>query len=102
MEFANEMARLRGEIEQLRDMRMVLKRRLRRHALDLRKSMHDKRAAMRQSAMEQAAGFKASLSSFVSDCRRRMCEMMGQLQKERSAARRNWFSGDRPAGMRHS
>lgn len=90
MGLADDMGRLRREIEELRGARRALSKRLSRYASELRHSSHEKRAAIHRANADQAAKTKAALSSFVSGCRRTVGNLVGNFQRERSAARRGW------------
>ncbi len=91
MGFADDMERLRHEIEELRGARIALKNRLNHHAVDLRRGMNEQRAMMRRQHAEQAARTKAAMASFVFNTRRMMRETIGSFQREREGAHRAWM-----------
>jgi hypothetical protein len=91
MGFADDMGRLRSEIEELRSARIALKNRLNHYAGDLRRGMNEQRSAMHQQQTAQAAMTRAAMESFVSNTRRTMREMMGSFQRERDTAHRAWM-----------
>ena len=91
MGFADDMGRLRSEIEELRSARIALKNRLNHYAADLRRGMNEQRSAMHKHQAAQAAMTRAALESFVSNTRRTMREMMGSFHRERDTAHRAWM-----------
>jgi hypothetical protein len=91
MGFADDMERLRHEIEELRGARIALKNRLNHYAADLRRGMNEQRSTMRQHHAEAAARTKTAMTSFVSNTRRMMRETMGSFQRERDSAHRAWM-----------
>ncbi len=93
MGFADDMGRLRHEIEEMRSARIALKNRLNHYAADLRSGMNEQRSAMHQHHAAQAAMTRAALESFVSNTRSTMRETMGSFQRERGAAHRAWMRG---------
>lgn len=95
MGLAEDMGRLRREVEELRTARIALKRRLSRFASDLRQSMSQTRAAIRREQAETARTLRNALSSFVSSCKQTRRETLGAHRKERTAARDAWFQGRR-------
>ena len=91
MGYADEMGRLRHEIDEMRGDRIALKERLNHYAADLRRDMNQQRSTMRQHNSEEAARTKAAMTSFVTNMRSTMRETMGGFQRERDAAHRGWM-----------
>jgi hypothetical protein len=104
MAYAEDMSRLRQEIEELRSSRIALKNRLHHFATDLRRAMNEQRAAMRDHNVEQAAKTRDLLASFVGTMRNTMRDTLGGFQRERHNAHRGWMrmgsyhAGGRKAG----
>ncbi len=91
MGFADDMGRLRHEIEEMRGNRIALKNRLNHYAADLRRGMNEHRSTMRRHNTEEAARTRAAMASFVSNTRRMTRETMNSFQRERDAAHRGWM-----------
>ncbi|HEY2104745.1 MAG TPA: hypothetical protein VGH29_03110 [Candidatus Binataceae bacterium] len=99
MGYADDMSRLRHEIDQLHGARVELRGRLHRFATDLRRNMNEQRSAMRQHNAEEAARTRTALTSFVSNMRQMMHETISGFEHERHAAHSAWMRT--PRARRH-
>jgi hypothetical protein len=103
MAYAEDMSRVRREIEEMRSSRIALKKRLNHFAADLRRAMNEQRSSMRDHNGEQADKTRAALASFVVNMRSATHDMLGGFQRERHNAHRGWMrmtmhGGGRTAG----
>lgn len=93
MKLAEDMGRLRHEIEEIRSARIALKKRLGRFASDLRQNMNQTRASFRREQADRARAVRNALDSFVRMLRHTSRETLNSYRSERAAARDAWFPG---------
>ncbi len=91
MSLANDMTNLRREIDELRNGRAALRRRLSHFATDLAHSMARQRADFRHKHGEETAHMKAMLSDFAANCTKTIGHMLREFRRENTAARHAFF-----------
>ncbi|HEV3109437.1 MAG TPA: hypothetical protein VGY99_03000 [Candidatus Binataceae bacterium] len=98
MGYADDISRLRQEIDKMHGARIELRGRLHRYA-DLRRNMNEQRSEMRRHNAEEASRTRTAMTSFVSNMRQMMRETMSGSEHERHAAHSAWMR--MPMARRH-